>query len=80
MIISSIVFGCLFRHIFLLENISIASGFHKLKNEGGYVLELEQDMVTIKTPEKLLFPKEGSKAFKGHEFFEASSIRKSLTA
>ncbi len=55
---------------------AIASGFHKLKNEGGYVLELEQDMVTIKTPEKLLFPKEGSKAFKGHEFFEASSIRK----
>lgn len=55
---------------------AIATGFHRLKNEGGYVLELEKDMVTIKTPEKLLFPKEGVGAFKGHEFFEASSIRK----
>lgn len=52
------------------------TGFHKLKNEGGYVLELEKDMVTIKTPEKLLFPKEGEGAFADHEFFEASSIRK----
>lgn len=53
-----------------------ATGFHKLKNEGGYVLELEKDMVTIKTPEKLLFPKKGEGAFADHEFFEASSIRK----
>lgn len=55
---------------------AVATGFHKLKNEGGYVLELEKDMVTIKTPEKLLFPKEGQGAFADHEFFEASSIRK----
>lgn len=55
---------------------AIATGCRKLKTEGGYVLELEQDMVTIKTPEKLLFPKEGDGAFKDHEFFEASSIRK----
>lgn len=55
---------------------AIVTGFHKLKNEGGYVVELEQDMVTIKTPEKLLFPKEGEGAFWKHEFFEASSIRK----
>ena len=55
---------------------AIVTGFHRLKNEGGYVLELEKDMVTIKTPEKLLFPKAGTSAFKGHEFFEASSIRK----
>lgn len=48
----------------------------KRKFEGGYVLELEQDMLTIKTPEKLLFPKEGAGAFVGHEFFEASSMRK----
>ena len=51
---------------FYTSVLAIASGFHKLKNEGGYVLELEEDMVTIKTPEKLLFPKEGDKAFKGH--------------
>lgn len=55
---------------------ALASGFHKLKNDGGVVLELEPDMVTIKTGPKLLFPKEGPGAFAGHEFFEASSIRK----
>ena len=44
--------------------------------EGGYVLELEEDMVTIKNPEKLLFPKRGPGSFPGHEFFEASSMRK----
>ncbi len=54
----------------------IVTGGKKLKFDGGYVLELEKDMVTIKRPEKLLFPKEGPGSFKGHEFFEASSIRK----
>ena len=54
----------------------IVTGLKKLKNEGGYVLELEDDMVTIKEEERLLFPREGKGAFTGHEFFEASSIRK----
>lgn len=47
-----------------------------MKNDGGVVVELEQDMVTIKTAPKLIFPKEGPGAFLNHEFFEASSIRK----
>lgn len=55
---------------------SIVTGGRKLKFEGGYVLELEADMVTIKKEQKLLFPKEGEGAFENHEFFEASSIRK----
>lgn len=55
---------------------AIATGGRKLKNDGGYVLELEPDMVTIKKPEKLLFPKTGPGSFPNHEFFEASSIRK----
>lgn len=55
---------------------AIVTGGKKLKFDGAYVLELEKDMVTIKRPEKLLFPKEGPASFKGHEFFEASSIRK----
>jgi hypothetical protein len=55
---------------------AIASGFKKLKNDGGVVVELESDMKTIKTAPKLLFPKEGPGSFPGHEFFEASSIRK----
>jgi len=46
---------------------------------GGCVMELESDMLTIKTPPKLLIPgvKNGRNTdFEGHEFFEASSIRK----
>lgn len=54
----------------------IVTGLRSLEFKGGYVLELESDMKTIRTPEKLLFPKEGPDSFKGHEFFEASSMRK----
>ncbi len=54
-----------------------ASGFHNLTNEGGVVLELERDMVTIKAGPDLLFPTKGKPgAFENHAFFEASSIRK----
>ncbi|MDE7352233.1 MAG: family 43 glycosylhydrolase [Acetatifactor sp.] len=55
---------------------AIVTGGKRLKFDGGYVLELEPDMVTIKAPQKLLFPKSGPGAFENHEFFEASSIRK----
>nr|WP_099469417.1 family 43 glycosylhydrolase [Konateibacter massiliensis] len=55
---------------------AIASGFKKLKTDGGIVIELEQDMVTIKKDPVLLFPKEGKDSFSDHEFFEASSMRK----
>ena len=57
----------------------ILSRFHNLKNSGGSVTVLEQDMVTIRQEPKLLFPRKGSPVpgrFEGHEFFEASSIRK----
>ncbi len=50
-----------------------------LTSPGGVAMELESDMLTIKQGPKLLFPKRGKNApaqFKGHEFFEASSIRK----
>lgn len=55
---------------------AIASGFRKLKNDGGVVVQLESDMVTIRENPKLLFPKKGEGSFPNHEFFEASSIRK----
>lgn len=55
---------------------AIASGLRKLRNDGGVVMELEQDMVTIKTDPKLIFPKQGPGSYEGHEFFEASSIRR----
>ena len=54
-----------------------ASRWHDLKNDGGVVMELEPDMVTIKTEPKVLFPTKGKPgAFPDHAFFEASSIRK----
>jgi hypothetical protein len=49
------------------------------KYEGGYFMELAADMLTVIDGPKLLFPKVGHAAgtgFEGHEFFEASSIRK----
>ena len=58
------------------------SRFRGHRNSGGVVLELEQDMVTIKSGPKLLFPLKTNTEtpapadFRGHEFFEASSIRK----
>ena len=58
---------------------AVASRFHRHRNSGGVVLELEQDMLTVKAGPKLLFPLKNNHApsdFKGHEFFEASSIRK----
>ena len=61
---------------FYTEVPPAATGFVKLRNDGGVVLKLESDMVTIKEEEKLLFPKKGKGSFMGHEFFEASSIRK----
>lgn len=57
----------------------ILSGFHDLQHNGGSVIVLDQDMVTIQRAPKLLFPRKGSSLpgrFEGHEFFEASSIRK----
>jgi hypothetical protein len=57
----------------------VMSRFRNLKNSGGVVLELEQDMVTIKTGPTLLFPRKGNNPpddFMDHEFFEASAMRK----
>ncbi len=53
-----------------------ASRWHDLKNDGGVVLELERDMVTIRQEPKLLFPRAGLPGAFPHGFFEASSIRK----
>ena len=61
---------------FYTETPAIVTGFKKLKFEGGYVFELEPDMMTIRGEQKLLFPKQGPGSFENHEFFEASSIRK----
>ncbi|MFH6809141.1 family 43 glycosylhydrolase [Alloscardovia omnicolens] len=55
---------------------AVITGGRKLRTDGGVVLELESDMLTIRTPEKLIFPKQGEGSFNNHEFFEASSIRK----
>ena len=55
---------------------AIVTGCKQLKNDGGVVMELEQDMITIKSEPKVIFPKQGPGSFQNHEFFEASSIRK----
>ena len=47
--------------------------------KGGMVIELEADMITVKEEPKYIFPfKLNGKgtSFEGHEFFEASSMRK----
>jgi len=54
----------------------ILTGLQKLKTDGGYVMELADDMISLKSEAKLLFPATGKDAFKGHEFYEASSIRR----
>lgn len=55
---------------------AIATGGRKLRNDGGTVVELEPDMQTLRGEPKVIFPTNGPEAFLGHEFFEASSIRK----
>ncbi|WP_028974243.1 family 43 glycosylhydrolase [Spirochaeta cellobiosiphila] len=55
---------------------SFLTGFVPLKCKGGTVLTLENDMLTIKEEPQLIFPSDGVDSFQGHEFFEASSIRK----
>lgn len=61
---------------FYTNTPAVVTGGKKLKNDGGTVVELEKDMVTIKTSPRVVFPKEGAGSFQNHEFFEASSIRK----
>jgi len=48
-------------------------------NKGGMVVELQTDMITIKEDPKYIFPDKlhgKGTDFEGHEFFEASSMRK----
>lgn len=54
----------------------IASRWHNLRNDGGTVMELEPDMVTIRQEPRVIFPTKGKKGAFPHAFFEASSIRK----
>ncbi|MBQ4382210.1 MAG: family 43 glycosylhydrolase [Oscillospiraceae bacterium] len=54
----------------------VASRWHNLRNDGGVVMELEPDMITIKQEPKVIFPIKGRPGAFPHAFFEASSIRK----
>ncbi len=54
----------------------ILSRGHNLRSDGGVVMELEPDMVTIKQEPKVIFPIKGKEGAFPHAFFEASSIRK----
>ena len=48
---------------FYIPTPALLTGGRKLKNDGGVVVELERDMVTIKTEPKLIFPKKGPGSF-----------------
>lgn len=53
--------------------------FQHRRYEGTYCIELESDMITVKSGPTIMLPKIGyadETNFKGHEFFEASSMRK----
>ncbi|MFC4401601.1 family 43 glycosylhydrolase [Gracilibacillus xinjiangensis] len=55
------------------------TGGKKKTFDGGYVIPIANDMKTVIGKPELLFPKAGDAGgtgFEGHEFFEASSIRK----
>lgn len=58
---------------------AMTNRFRAKRMEGGYFFELEQDMLTVKRGPELVFPgwklSEGT-GYEGHEFFEASSMRK----
>lgn len=56
-----------------------AKAFEKYYLDGCYVMELEADMLTVKEEPQKILPNVGHSAgtgFEGHEFFEASSMRK----
>ncbi len=56
-----------------------AAAFKKYHLDGSYVMELEEDMLTIKEEPKRILPNVGHSegtGFEGHEFYEASSMRK----
>lgn len=63
----------------LKEIAESAKAFQSKRMEGAYFFELEQDMITVKRGPEVVVPgwqlAKGT-AFEGHEFFEASSIRK----
>lgn len=64
---------------FATKTPAIASRGKDLTNPGCVVLELGSDMLTILDGPELLLPRRGNGAppeYEGHEFFEASSIRK----
>lgn len=58
----------------------IGAVFCKMYNmKGAFVMELAEDMITVITKPKRIIPKtghSGGTGFEGHEFYEASSMRK----
>lgn len=56
-----------------------AAAYKKYHLDGAYVMELEEDMLTIKAEPKRILPDVADSkgtGFEGHEFYEASSMRK----
>ncbi|MDR0910025.1 MAG: family 43 glycosylhydrolase [Spirochaetaceae bacterium] len=62
--------------------LSVEEAGYEKNHLGAYCMELEADMMTVKRGPFLVFPRAGDdrgalgKGYRGHEFFEASSLRK----
>ena len=64
---------------FAVKTPAITSRMKNLRNPGCVVFELKKDMLTIIKGPNLLLPRKNNNSlnnFSGHEFFEASSMRK----
>jgi len=63
---------------FTVKIPAIATRMKNLKNDGAVVFELENDMLTIKSGPNLILSRISGldSSYYGHEFFEASSMRK----
>ncbi|MGL9878707.1 family 43 glycosylhydrolase [Enterococcus sp. DIV0240d] len=62
-----------------VDSVENDRNFGYRRYEGAYCLELESDMLTVKNGPNLILPKinaSDNTSFSGHEFFEASSMRK----
>jgi arabinoxylan arabinofuranohydrolase len=64
------------KYIYIMDFVQ---GVDKSQIKGGMMVELKQDMITIKETPKVVLPcflNSFGTGFEGHAFFEASSIRK----
>lgn len=63
----------------MIKMLKLRCHINNMRNDGGQVIKLASDMLTVKGEPKMLIPginNSRGTAFKGHEMYEASSMRK----